>query len=41
MGVPGRIVRAVDAALTQRIEATWRHYVMQGERHAKGEWRRA
>ncbi len=38
MGVPGRIVRAVDAALTQRIEATWRHYVMQAERHARGEW---
>jgi len=40
MGVPGRIVRAVDAALTQRIEATWRHYVMQAERHRAGDWLR-
>lgn len=38
MGVPGRIVRSVDMALTLRIEGTWRHYVAQAERHRKGEW---
>lgn len=38
MGVPGRIMRAVDAALTQRIEATWRHYVAQAEAHRAGEF---
>ncbi len=41
MGVPGRIVRPVDAALTQRIEGTWRHYVAQAEQHRKGVWLKA
>jgi carbonic anhydrase/acetyltransferase-like protein (isoleucine patch superfamily) len=41
MGVPGRIVRPVDAALTQRIEGTWRHYVAQAEQHRKGAWQKA
>ena len=36
MGVPGRIVRAVDAALTERISATWRHYVEQAAAHRAG-----
>jgi carbonic anhydrase/acetyltransferase-like protein (isoleucine patch superfamily) len=38
MGVPGRVVRPVDAALTARIEFTWRHYVDQARRHAAGEY---
>lgn len=33
MGVPGRIVRAVDAALAARIAGTWEHYVRQAEAH--------
>ncbi len=36
MGVPGRIVRKVDPALTERIEATWRHYVQQARTHRSG-----
>ncbi|HJS47254.1 MAG TPA: gamma carbonic anhydrase family protein [Gemmatimonadales bacterium] len=36
MGVPGRVARPVDAALTTRIEFTWRHYVEQARRHAAG-----
>jgi carbonic anhydrase/acetyltransferase-like protein (isoleucine patch superfamily) len=41
MGVPGRIVRPVDAALAARIEGTWRQYVEQAERHRAGRWKRA
>jgi carbonic anhydrase/acetyltransferase-like protein (isoleucine patch superfamily) len=33
MGVPGRIVRKVDAELTQRIAETWQHYVAQAKKH--------
>ena len=36
MGVPGRVVRPVDAPLRERIEMTWRHYVAQMERHRAG-----
>ncbi len=36
MGVPGKVVRPVDAELTRRIEFTWRHYVEQAKRHAAG-----
>ena len=36
MGVPGRIVRTVDAALAQRIAATWSHYVEQARAHKAG-----
>lgn len=36
MGLPGRVVRPVDAELTRRIEFTWRHYVEQAKRHAAG-----
>ncbi len=38
MGVPGRIVRPVDAALSERIGATWRHYVAQAEAHRSGKY---
>ena len=36
MGVPGRIVRPVDAALTERIAFTWAHYVEQARAHRSG-----
>ena len=38
MGVPGKVVRQVDATLAARIEATWRHYVMQAKAHAGGRY---
>jgi len=40
MGVPGRIVRQVDAELSHRIEQTWRHYVGLAQRHHAGEFPR-
>jgi carbonic anhydrase/acetyltransferase-like protein (isoleucine patch superfamily) len=36
MGVPGRIVRPVDQALTRRIADTWSHYVEQARAHRAG-----
>ena len=36
MGVPGRIVRPVDEALTRRIAGTWSHYVEQARAHRAG-----
>lgn len=36
MGLPGRIVRPVDAALAERIAATWVHYVGQARAHRAG-----
>ncbi len=36
MGVPGKVVRRVDAELTRRIEQTWKHYVEQARRHREG-----
>lgn len=38
MGVPGRIVRSVDAALIQRIGDTWAHYVEQARAHRAGRY---
>jgi carbonic anhydrase/acetyltransferase-like protein (isoleucine patch superfamily) len=38
MGVPGRIVRPVDAALTARVAATWAHYVEQARAHRAGQY---
>jgi carbonic anhydrase/acetyltransferase-like protein (isoleucine patch superfamily) len=38
MGVPGRIVRQVDAELTQRIAATWAHYVEMARAHRAGRY---
>ncbi len=38
MGVPGRIVRQVDAALAERIASTWKHYVGQAEAHRAGRY---
>ena len=37
LGVPGRVVRAVDEPMRQRIEHSWRHYVAAARRHAAGE----
>lgn len=36
LGVPGRVVRAVDDNLRLRIDASWRHYVDQARRHRSG-----
>jgi carbonic anhydrase/acetyltransferase-like protein (isoleucine patch superfamily) len=36
MGVPGRIVRPVDAVLAERIAFTWSHYVEQARAHRAG-----
>jgi carbonic anhydrase/acetyltransferase-like protein (isoleucine patch superfamily) len=36
VGVPGRVVRAVDDALRARIDQGWRHYVAQARRHRSG-----
>jgi carbonic anhydrase/acetyltransferase-like protein (isoleucine patch superfamily) len=38
MGVPGRVVRAVDEVLTERIKRTWRSYVKLAEEHRRGEF---
>jgi carbonic anhydrase/acetyltransferase-like protein (isoleucine patch superfamily) len=38
MGVPGRIIRPVDAALAERIAATWRHYVEEARAHRSGRY---
>lgn len=35
VGSPARVVRRVDAALAERREATWRHYLRQAERHGR------
>jgi len=36
MGVPARVVRAVDDALRARIRGTWEHYVAEAARHRAG-----
>jgi carbonic anhydrase/acetyltransferase-like protein (isoleucine patch superfamily) len=38
MGVPGRVVRAVDARLADRIRGTWGHYVEQAKVHRAGRY---
>jgi carbonic anhydrase/acetyltransferase-like protein (isoleucine patch superfamily) len=38
MGVPGRIVRPVDAELAERIAGTWRHYVKEARAHKGGRY---
>jgi carbonic anhydrase/acetyltransferase-like protein (isoleucine patch superfamily) len=38
IGVPGRIVRAVDATLAERITATWKHYVELARSHRSGRY---
>jgi carbonic anhydrase/acetyltransferase-like protein (isoleucine patch superfamily) len=44
MGVPARVVRAVDERLARRIAETWSHYVEQAGAHREGRfplWRPA
>ena len=36
LGVPGRVVREVGEALTERIRETWTHYVEEARRHRQG-----
>jgi carbonic anhydrase/acetyltransferase-like protein (isoleucine patch superfamily) len=36
MGVPARIVRAVDDRLARRIAETWSHYIGQAQAHRAG-----
>jgi carbonic anhydrase/acetyltransferase-like protein (isoleucine patch superfamily) len=38
MGVPGRIIRSVDAALADRVKATWSHYVEEARAHQSGRY---
>lgn len=38
MGVPGRIIRAVDPDLAQRVAATWSHYVKEARAHREGRY---
>src|SRR4051812_6807745 len=38
LGVPGRVVRAVDEALRGRIDHAWRHYVAEARRQRSGEY---
>lgn len=38
MGVPGRIVRPVDAELSGRIADTWAHYVEMSRQHREGRY---
>ncbi len=35
-GMPGKVARPVDEAMSGRIEHAWRHYVEQAERHRSG-----
>jgi carbonic anhydrase/acetyltransferase-like protein (isoleucine patch superfamily) len=35
-GMPGRVVRAVDNSLRDRIDHAWRHYVAESRRHQAG-----
>jgi carbonic anhydrase/acetyltransferase-like protein (isoleucine patch superfamily) len=37
VGMPGRVMRQLDAALAERVEQGWRHYVDQARRHRAGE----
>ncbi len=36
LGIPGKVVRPVDATLAGRITHTWQHYVEQASRHRSG-----
>ena len=38
MGVPGRIIRPVDAVLAERVKATWTHYVKEARAHRTGRY---
>jgi carbonic anhydrase/acetyltransferase-like protein (isoleucine patch superfamily) len=36
LGVPGRIIRAVDESMRRRIDHAWRHYIAEAQRHRAG-----
>lgn len=36
VGLPGKVVRQVDAAMRERIDMSWRHYVAQAQKHRSG-----
>jgi carbonic anhydrase/acetyltransferase-like protein (isoleucine patch superfamily) len=36
VGLPAKVVRPVDEALTKRIRHTWEHYVAEAKRHRAG-----
>jgi carbonic anhydrase/acetyltransferase-like protein (isoleucine patch superfamily) len=36
VGLPAKVVRPVDEALTARIRGTWEHYVAEARRHRAG-----
>jgi carbonic anhydrase/acetyltransferase-like protein (isoleucine patch superfamily) len=38
LGLPGRVVRAVDDAMRGRIDHAWRHYVAEASRQRAGEF---
>lgn len=38
LGVPGKVVRAVDEAMRERMEHGWRHYVAEAQRHRAGQF---
>ena len=40
LGVPGRVVKPVEAGLRERIAGTWKHYVEMSRRHREGEFKR-
>lgn len=41
MGVPAKVVRAVDEALRERIDRTWQDYVVMAREHREGLYRPA
>ena len=38
LGVPGKVVRAIDDAMRGKIDHAWRHYVEEARRHRSGEF---
>jgi carbonic anhydrase/acetyltransferase-like protein (isoleucine patch superfamily) len=36
LGIPGRVVRQIDAETRLRVDEAWRHYVAQAQRHLAG-----
>lgn len=38
LGVPAKVVRAIDESARVRLDHAWRHYVKQAERHRRGDF---
>jgi carbonic anhydrase/acetyltransferase-like protein (isoleucine patch superfamily) len=38
VGMPARVLRAVDDKLAERVDLSWRHYVAMARRHRDGEF---